>query len=118
MNNSKEHEDINADKTLDKSVEQANITPAKDESALSDLLHVLGIKKKTSAAQNLHHASHTPTIVPVSTVLLDKLVTQVPPNLAVLDRSSPGPRRARPRRRRRGWPGRGSSPAAAGRGAG
>lgn len=87
MNNSNEHEDINTDRSLDKPEEevhtasvdevsadkpeeQTNTAPADEESTLSDLLHVLGFKKKKSA-KNLHSVSQTPEDFPASADISD-----------------------------------------------
>lgn len=78
MNNSNEHEDMNTDRSLDKSEEQTNIAPAAEESALSDLLHVLGFKKKKSGAKNLHSDSQTPADLPVSADLPDSPSSPAP----------------------------------------
>ena len=65
MNISKEHEEVNSDDSLDKSEKQTNTAPAAGESTLSDLLHVLGVKKKKSGTKDLHSVSQTPEDPPV-----------------------------------------------------
>jgi len=81
LNSNKEHEDMNADRPLDKSGGEANTAPADEESAFADLLHVLGFKRKKNGAENLHSASQTLPDVPISADVPDAPDSPIPANI-------------------------------------